>query len=169
MFAEELRDKGWGLKEFLDRTVPRDSFHLPPDFFSTLIDSDKPIVLLLDGFDEILDEQLRERVAEHLHNLMLGKQHVRFIISSRPSALYAYRDNRDIAALRRDMARFAMAPFDQAALEKLIRAIYHAIDLPMSYKLSENLLADIRRLEGERQRPAVADDQRGDLWAEECR
>ena len=73
VFAESLKKDDIGLKVYLDRQLQRESFQLPSDFFSVLIENDKPIVILLDGLDEVLDIGSRERVSEHLRNLSHGK------------------------------------------------------------------------------------------------
>lgn len=82
------------LPAFIDRFVQDNSIGLPADFFSTLIAQDTPVVLLLDGLDEIVDEGWRMLVSGHIQSLSHSKANVRFVVTSRPSAYASHQRSR---------------------------------------------------------------------------
>jgi formylglycine-generating enzyme required for sulfatase activity len=149
MFAVIQQNSGDGLKEYLDAYLQHESLQLPPDFFSAMIDHDKPVVLLLDGLDEILDNDLREKVAEHLRHLSNGKRNVRFVITSRPSA-YIGHANTQMGA---SMAHYAITPFNNERLDRIVRTLYLALcaGSGADARKTSLLLEDIKRLEQQRQ------------------
>ena len=124
LYAEHLEKQGARdnqLVAFLNQRLKGEAPYLPDDFAHTLITADHPLVLLLDGLDEIVDPTMRGIVAEHIRQLGQGKSRVRLVVSSRPSA---YGASEDLGAKFRP---FTIAPFDPDKRRALLRAIYQRL------------------------------------------
>lgn len=147
IFAEAYERLGIGMEKYLDQELQRENFGLPPDFFSALVRTDKPLTLLLDGFDEILDDNVREEVSEHLAGLAASKSNVRFIVASRRWAVRG-----KAAEHLRDFAVFEMDDFLPDGLERIVRHLHLALDDGTgkdAYK-TKKLLKEISGLEDRR-------------------
>lgn len=146
VFAEALIHDKLSLSAYLDREIKSESLGLPDDFFSALIAADKPVLLLLDGLDEILEPHDRERVAEHISNLAAGKRHVRFIVACRTAA---YSGNSQLSG---SLVLASLAPFTAELRDKLVKRVCAAIyGEQLANRKSIARLMEIDALEQQRQ------------------
>lgn len=157
VYASELAAKGANvnrLVEFLGERLKGAAPDLPDDFAHALITADQPLVLLLDGLDEIVDPTLRRIVAEHIRQLGYGTSRVRLVVSSRPSA---YGASEDLGAKFRP---FTIAPFDPDKRWALLRAIYKRLNPKSGETTAAIVQGEIDALERSQRdagRPALID------------
>jgi formylglycine-generating enzyme required for sulfatase activity/energy-coupling factor transporter ATP-binding protein EcfA2 len=94
---------------------------LPDDFFATLLDNGQHVILLLDGLDEVANEDERALVAQSVRELTFGREHARFVVTSRTAA-YQGR-----AVLGADFRTVRVLPLQSEQVANLIRRAYAAI------------------------------------------
>ena len=95
--------------------------NLPDDFFATPLDQGQNIILLLDGLDEVSNEDERALVAQAVRDLTYGREHARFVITSRTPA---YQDR---AVLGGSFRTIRVLPLESTHVADLIRRAYTAI------------------------------------------
>ena len=59
-------------------------FHLPPDFFVQLLQDGRNVLLLLDGLDEVANEDERASVRQAVEDLVGGRPAMRVLVTCRP-------------------------------------------------------------------------------------
>ena len=121
---------------YIAESVQASALGLPKDFFELLIRNDQPLVLLLDGLDEVVAESLRAEISQELSRLNATHPQLRMLLTSRPSAY----DGRAKAQLMRGFLPMAMLPFERKQIKNLIE---RAIDA--SYTDDEIYKAGIMR------------------------
>lgn len=125
------------------------SFGLPLDFFHQLLSSGKGVILLLDGLDEVPNENDRARVREAIEDLVSGRDEIRVVVTCRTAA---YKDR---SALGKGFHEVRVRPLDDKHIKALVQQAYghlHRHDPKTCQKKIEELLQGIRNLEEERGR-----------------
>jgi formylglycine-generating enzyme required for sulfatase activity len=124
-------------------------FDLPDDFFVQLLQDGRNVLLLLDGLDEVADEQERAEVRQSVENLVGGREGMRVVVTCRT---VAYRSGR--TALGANFREIDVQPLDpEQHIAPMIRQAYACIypdDGESRTRQSDDLLQGIARLEQER-------------------
>ncbi len=125
-------------------------FRLPVDFFERLLDDGHHVLLLLDGLDEVANENERHSVRQQVETLVQGHDGLRTVVTCRT---VAYRQGR--TALGAAFREVAVQPLDHDAhIVPMVQQAYaciHPHDPAQRDKRAGSLLAGIRRLEADRQ------------------
>ncbi|MCD4674300.1 MAG: SUMF1/EgtB/PvdO family nonheme iron enzyme [Anaerolineaceae bacterium] len=120
---------------------------LSPDFLAELLREGKDVILLLDGLDEVPNEDERALTRQSIEDLTAGRENMRVVVTSRVAA---YRGN---AVLGFGFRHIRVLPLASDNVRKLItqayRSIYKKSDVQAKQKATD-LLTDIQRLETER-------------------
>jgi formylglycine-generating enzyme required for sulfatase activity len=118
-------------------------------FFADLLRDEQRVLLLLDGLDEVPDEQERVIIRQDIENLVAGKKNLRVVVTSRTAA-YQGR-----AVLAHSFQHVRVLPIGDELIESMIMQAYGAI-YPQTPQQAEakadDLIKGIRRLEKDRQR-----------------
>lgn len=137
----------------LDAFIPRylieshASFDLPEDFFVELLKAQTPVILLLDGLDEVPNETERVAVRQAIEQLLTRYPQLRVVVTCRSAA---YRDR---TALGQDFREVRVQPLDDDQIAALIRQAYAHIyrwDVVERKDKTTALIQGARRLEDER-------------------
>lgn len=154
-YAQERRKQGTPEKRTLATFIThyliekQSGLNLPADFFTRLLDRGHYVILLLDGLDEVPDDQERAAVREAIENLVTGRENMRVVVTCRTAA---YRGR---IALGRDFREIQVKALDEDHLANLIRQAYSAVyvnDTDLRKVKINELLRGISDLESERQR-----------------
>lgn len=153
LYAAYLRDlpktakaKERQLATFISEYLLQRQMHLTlsPDFIAHLLREEKSVILLLDGLDEVPNEEERVRVRQAIEDLAAGRDHLRVVVTSRTTA---YREG---SVFGRGFRHIRVLPLDWENVRKLVthayRSIYSHSDTQAKEK-AQNLLADIASLE----------------------
>ena len=153
LYATYLRDlpktakaKERQLATFISEYLLQRQMHLTlsPDFIAHLLREEKSVILLLDGLDEVPNEEERVRVRQAIEDLAAGRDHLRVVVTSRTTA---YREG---SVFGRGFRHIRVLPLDWENVRKLVthayRSIYSHSDTQAKEK-AQNLLADIASLE----------------------
>jgi formylglycine-generating enzyme required for sulfatase activity len=129
-------------------------FALPTDFFAKLLYEGRDILLLLDGLDEVANENERAEVRQSVEDLVSGREAMRVVVTCRT---VAYRSGR--TALGANFRELSVQPLDpEQHIAPMVRQAYACIypnDATLRADRARDLLAGIRRLEDDRRaRPA---------------
>ncbi|MCX7112725.1 MAG: SUMF1/EgtB/PvdO family nonheme iron enzyme [Proteobacteria bacterium] len=124
-------------------------FKLPKDFFTQILVDGRDVLLLLDGLDEVANDEERALVRQEVENLVSGRPGLRVIVTCRT---IAYREQG--TALGADFREIAVQPLDwERHIQPMIRQAYACIypkDQLKSAERADDLLQGIQRLETER-------------------
>ena len=74
------------IRGFINHDLQRKIHGLPPDFFNRLLDGDTPVMLLLDGLDEVADDAERRQVSLQLQQVADTKLADYLLVTSRTRA-----------------------------------------------------------------------------------
>jgi formylglycine-generating enzyme required for sulfatase activity len=121
--------------------------NLPANFFTRLLDRGHSVILLLDGLDEVPDDQERAAVREAIENLVTGRENMRVVVTCRTAA---YRGR---TALGRDFREVQVESLDDKHIANLVRQAYKAVyanDPTLRQTKTNELLRGISDLEAER-------------------
>ncbi len=122
---------------------------LPADFFVQLLEDGRDVVLLLDGLDEVANEDERAEVRQSVEDLVGGRASMRVLVTCRT---IAYRVGR--TALGAEFRKIVVQPLDFAQhITPMVRQAYaciHQEDRALSTNRVKDLLDGIARLEEER-------------------
>ncbi len=124
------------------------SFELPTDFLNQLLRSGQSIILLLDGLDEVPNEQERIRVRSAIEELVNGREQLQLLVTCR-SAAYEGR-----TALSKGFEQLQVKSLDTSHVNSLIDHAYQAIypsDQSLRERKAGELQSGIARLEANRQ------------------
>lgn len=122
---------------------------LSPDFLNLLLREGNTVLLLLDGLDEVPNENERVLIRSYIEDLVAGKRNLRVVVTSRTAA---YKGQ---SVLGRDFQHIHVLPLDQIQTERLIRQAYHSIYPKSEVKAkqqADDLLNSVYQLEQERRR-----------------
>lgn len=124
-------------------------FDLPGDFFMQLLQHGQDVILLLDGLDEVANEDERAEVRESVENLISGREAMRVLVTCRT---VAYRSGR--TALGADFREIDVQPLDaQQHIAPMVAQAYACIfpnDGAQRAERIDDLLSGIWHLEEER-------------------
>jgi predicted NACHT family NTPase len=124
-------------------------FELPADFFVQLLGNGSDVLLLLDGLDEVANEDERAEVRQSVEELVSDRESMRVVVTCRT---IAYRSGR--TALAAGFREIAVQPLDfEQHVEPMVRQAYaciHPRDAASRDERAGDLLDGIRRLEEER-------------------
>jgi formylglycine-generating enzyme required for sulfatase activity len=124
-------------------------FDLPADFFAQLLKDGRDALLLLDGLDEVANEDERAAVRQAVEELTYGRKELRVIVTCRA---IAYRSGR--TALGGDFREIAVQPLDRKRhIAPMVRQAYACIypqDSVQRAAKATDLLNGIERLEAQR-------------------
>ncbi len=124
-------------------------FDLPADFFVQLLKDGHDVLLLLDGLDEVANEDERAEVRQSVEELVHGRKAMRIVVTCRT---VAYRSGR--TALGAHFREIAVQPLDfERHIAPMVRQAYTCIyphDAPLRAERADDLLGGIQRLEAER-------------------
>ena len=122
---------------------------LPDDFFVQLLRDGRPVILLLDGLDEVANEEERAEVRASVEDLVSGQARMRVVVTCRT---IAYRSGG--TALGAKFREIAVQPlgFEQhvAPMVRQAYACIHPQDADLRNERVQDLLSGIARLEDER-------------------
>ncbi len=90
---------------------------LPEDFFARLLQRGAPLVLLLDGLDEIADENQRVMVSRSIEDIAQTPLSCSILVTTRPSAY------RGAAVLPPTFPEFEIRPLEPQQVDSMVRAI----------------------------------------------
>ena len=126
------------------------SSDLPVDFFVQLLKDGQDVLLLLDGLDEVANENERAEVRQSVEELIGGREALRVVVTCRT---IAYRSGR--TALGANFREIAVQPLDfERHIAPMVRQAYACIYPPPDEALcterAGDLLGGIQRLEAER-------------------
>ena len=125
------------------------NFDLPADFFVKLLTDGRNVMLLLDGLDEVANEDERAEVRQSVEELVAGKSALRVVVTCRT---IAYRSGR--TALGADFREIAVLPLNRELhVRPMITQAYaciHPHDTALRIERIADLLNGIDRLEAER-------------------
>ncbi len=134
--------------------------NLPKDFFATLLNQGRHVMLLLDGLDEVPNEDERALVSQAVRDLTNGRPHARLVVTSRTQAYQGK------AVLGQEFRVVRVLPLEPEQVTDLIRRAYRAIypaevERNDRERQAENLIASVTSLEAERAaRLGATDDTR---------
>lgn len=124
------------------------SFELPENFFVQLLREGQSVILLLDGLDEVPDDNERARVRQAIENLVTGRRdRMRVVVTCRTAA-YNGR-----SALGKEFKEVKVKSLREEHLTAMVEQAYTALypnNLKVSQHKAAELLADVSRLEAER-------------------
>ncbi len=122
---------------------------LPDDFFVRLLESGRGVFLLLDGLDEVPDEDDRWLVRHQIESIFAGAAgtHLRAIVTCRTQA---YKGSSTLAGGFREVQVEPLAEPQIAALVERAYAVYYAEEPRKAKTQAQEMIAGIRRLEAER-------------------
>ncbi len=124
-------------------------FDLPADFFVKLLKDGRDVLLLLDGLDEVANENERAEVRQSVEELVHGREAMRVVVTCRT---VAYRSGR--TALGANFREIAVQPLDfEQHIAPMVRQAYaciYPLDAALRTDQASDLLGGIRRLEEER-------------------
>ncbi len=124
-------------------------FDLPADFFVKVLTDGRNVMLLLDGLDEVANEDERAEVQQSVDELVAGRSALRVVITCRT---IAYRSGR--TALGADFREISVCPLDRELhVKPMITQAYaciHPHDTALRIERIADLLNGIDRLEAER-------------------
>ena len=129
---------------------------LPPAFFARLLQSGRSVILLLDGLDEVADEQQRAIVTQTIERLVAGRKGLRVVVTCRS---VAYKGQ---AILTRDFRQVMVQPLDEVHVTQLVKQAYGAVYVANQAEQETRtleLLTGIERLEGEHARRRSAEER----------
>jgi formylglycine-generating enzyme required for sulfatase activity len=125
--------------------------NLPQDFFTALMVTGRDVIVLLDGLDEVADEDERSRVTQAIEDLVAGKDNLRVIVTCRATAYYTGRTS---LVTFRVITIQPLDPFDiERQIAPMVRNAYACIyqGQPALIKSrSEDLIVSITKLEYQR-------------------
>ncbi len=125
------------------------SSDLPADFFVQLLQDGQDVLLLLDGLDEVANEDERAEVRQSVEELVSGREALRVVVTCRT---IAYRSGR--TALGAHFREIAVQPLDpEQHIAPMVRQAYACIyphDAALLAERADDLLGGIQRLEEER-------------------
>lgn len=125
------------------------TLRLPADFFARLLNEGQTVLLLLDGLDEVPDDDERAMVREAIQDLVAGKDRLRVVVTCRT---VAYKER---TVLARGFREVQVLPLADQHITQLVTQAYAAIhpaDADAQRDKTAHLLDGIRSLEAERQR-----------------
>ncbi|MFZ1641626.1 MAG: SUMF1/EgtB/PvdO family nonheme iron enzyme [Candidatus Contendobacter sp.] len=124
-------------------------FDLPADFFVQLLKDGQDVLLLLDGLDEVANENERTEVRQSVEDLVMGRKDLRIVVTCRT---IAYRSGR--TALGANFREIAVQSLDfEQHIAPMVRQAYACIyphDAALRDERADDLLGGIQRLEKER-------------------
>ncbi|MEI7868118.1 MAG: SUMF1/EgtB/PvdO family nonheme iron enzyme [Candidatus Methylumidiphilus sp.] len=125
------------------------NFDLPADFFVKLLTDGRNVMLLLDGLDEVANEDERAEVRQSVEELVAGKSALRVVVTCRT---IAYRSGR--TALGAEFREISVCPLDRELhVKPMITQAYaciHLHDTALRLERINDLLNGIDRLEADR-------------------
>jgi hypothetical protein len=133
---------------------------LPDDFFVHLLNQGQHVMLLLEGLDEVPNEDERALASQAVGDLTSGRPQARLVVTSRTQA-YQGR-----AVLGREFRVVRVLPLEPEQVADLIRQSYRAIypaevERDERERQAEHLIASVTQLEAERAtRLGATDDNR---------
>lgn len=74
------------IRAYLNQTLPQKVHGVPADFFNRLLDGPTPVIALLDGLDEVADDNERALVSHQVATLINGSRVEHAVVSSRTRA-----------------------------------------------------------------------------------
>ncbi len=129
--------------------ISKQVFNLPADFFVQLLNDGRDMLLLLDGLDEVANENERAEVRQSVEELVHGREAMRVVVTCRT---VAYRSGR--TALGANFREIAVQPLDfEQHIAPMVRQAYACIyphDAALRGERADDLLGGIQRLEAER-------------------
>ncbi|MBK7203924.1 MAG: NACHT domain-containing protein [Anaerolineae bacterium] len=125
------------------------TLRLPRDFFARLLHEGQAAILLLDGLDEVPDDDDRAIVREAIQDLVAGKEQLRVVVTCRT---VAYKERTVLGSGFREIEVRPLAPGHIDQLVTHAYAAIHPADPDQRQEKCASLLNGIRSLEAERQR-----------------
>ena len=124
------------------------AFDLPDDFFAALMKKNAPIILLLDGLDEVVEIDTRAEIAHAIDDLAKSRENLRMVVTCRSAA---YIGRATLSANR--FEHLVVLPLNNAQTQAMVQQAYGDIfaDRPADRDDSiRRLLGGIRELEEQR-------------------
>lgn len=127
-------------------------FDLPTDFFTQMLRDGRSVMLLLDGLDEVSNEDERAVVRQAVDDLVNGRPEMRIIVTCR---MAAYKGQ---SALGGDFREVVVTALDEDSIREMVARFYQCIylDQPSQAEISANELmlgvAQLEKVRGQQQR-----------------
>ena len=164
LYASYLRDLPKGEKKkktivaFLAEHLLQSQTGLEIDskFIDHLLDEGEQVLLLLDGLDEVPDEDQRGEIRQDIEQLAAGKEKLRIVVTSRTTAYQGQ------SVLGSGFQHLSVLPIDEEQVASMIEQAYQAIfpnSSSKAKKKAEELIKGIQKLEKERQERLAGDAQ----------
>lgn len=125
------------------------SFELPLDFFQQLLRNGQAVILLLDGMDEVSNEEERAQVREAIEDLVTGRDKMWVVVTCRS---VAYKNR---TTLGKGFKEVQVRPLSEVHIIDLVGQAYHYLyydDPRARQNKTDQLLKAITKLEAERRR-----------------
>jgi len=129
-------------------------FDLPDDFFVQLLRDGRSVIVLLDGLDEVANEDERAVVRQAVESLVHGRTDMRVLVTCRTAA---YRGQ---TALGGDFRDATVRSLDTDRVREIVRKFYgfvYAGEPKQADRDTDELLRGVEQLEAQRKRRGGAD------------
>ena len=133
------------ISEYLIRR--QTNLDIKADFLALLLRSGKDVLLLLDGLDEVPDENERVRVSRAIDDLVAGRDGLHVVVTSRTAA---YKER---ALLSRNFQHVRVLPLEEEQISSMISLAYRSIFAGSEVRAksqADDLLKSIASLHNER-------------------
>jgi len=134
----------------------KELYQLPDNFFETVLNQGKHVMLLLDGLDEIADEEERRSVRAQVEDFLRSRTQLQGIVTCRTAA---YQDK---TALSDEFQEITVEPLADEHAEAIVRQYYHCLigNATEAGHRADDLLQQVQLLEGQRRKAQGADYQK---------
>ncbi|HEX9971517.1 MAG TPA: NACHT domain-containing protein, partial [bacterium] len=123
------------------------NFDLPRDFFQQLLRTGQSVILLLDGLDEVPNEDERAQVRQAIEELVIGRENM-YVVATCRTAAYKGR-----SALGKGFREVRVKPLTENQVATLVKQAYQHIyrhDSILRQNKIEELMQGIQKLEAQR-------------------
>ena len=123
-------------------------FDLPADFFNCLLRDGQSVALLLDGLDEVSNEDERAMVRQAAEELVQGRPDMRVVVTCRTAAYH------DQTALGSHFREIIVKPLEEAQVREMVQRFYgciHTQEPKLAEERTGELLEGVNTLERARQ------------------
>ena len=143
------------LSSFITQLIRKETdLDLPKDFFVQLLGNDQGVLLLLDGLDEVFNEDEREVVREEIERLVTTREGMRVIVTCRTAAY-----NKGRTALGRGFRKVVVKELDSGHIRNMVHKFYQCIHPHGSNEAAaqtNQLMGEIELLESQRRHSQAA-------------
>ena len=155
-----LQDPAAGLKAALEETVARVDPALDAATFSRELLRRQPLLILIDGLDEVADEAQRAKVSRWVEEAVRQQEESRFVVTCR------YAGYRGDAQLQQRFLRFDVEELEEEQARRFIGAWYRAVEYEDLRRKEPTEAEDSVREKAEREAAEAAAKLEADVFVE---